>query len=511
MDIDLTFLKGIDPAVISVAVNGLLLVAAFLFFFFIFRVFLYFWLIYRQNKYRKSIDYVLLAIDIPRDNEQSPKAVESIFSTLSGAYHGPNLKEKYIDGEVLPPFSLEIVSLEGYIQFLIRTPARFRDMVEAAVYAQYPDAEITEVVDYVDGVPSQFPSETHNLWGAEFTLAMDDAYPLRTYQYFEHSLSQEFKDPMSALLETFSRFGKGEQAWLQIVITPTSQSWKERGARLVKKLIGEKAQSTPTFVEVITNPLLDFFRWLADVIVGKGEATNTKEKQDLINKMQYLTPGEQQVVSAIQFKLAKIGFAAKMRYIYVAEKTVFNKAKGISSVLGALSQFNSLDLNSLVPSRKAKTKADYVRVEKRLAKKQNSVLRAYKERIGDARVGDPPFILNIEELATLYHFPVMQVKAPLVKKIEAKRAEPPVSLPLKSEEEEIFEDVFSAPAEQKKLISRSAEDESLKQDIKKELAIELDNAPFEKQFSKDKKKVNIHKRKKRQTGEKGSPPVNLPV
>ena len=45
------------------------------------------------------------------------------------------------------------------------------------------------------------------------------------------------------------------------------------------------------------------------------------------------------------------------------------------------------------------------------------------------------FILNIEELASVWHFPVPQVKAPLVQKTEARKGEPPTSLPLFEETE----------------------------------------------------------------------------
>ena len=105
----------------------------------------YFWLKKRREKYLANIKQQLLAIDIPKDNEQSLVAVEQIFATLAGIKSGPNLYEKYWLGKTQLSYSLEIISLEGYIQFLIRTPEQFRDLVEAAIYAQYPEAEITEV------------------------------------------------------------------------------------------------------------------------------------------------------------------------------------------------------------------------------------------------------------------------------------------------------------------------------------------------------------------------------
>ena len=41
-------------------------------------------------------------------------------------------------------------------------------------------------------------------------------------------------------------------------------------------------------------------------------------------------------------------------------------------------------------------------------------------------------ILNTEELASIWHFPVREVKAPLVQKTVSKRAEPPTALPVES-------------------------------------------------------------------------------
>ncbi|MFC1703002.1 hypothetical protein ACFLZO_00880 [Patescibacteria group bacterium] len=58
--------------------------------------------------------------------------------------------------------------------------------------------------------------------------------------------------------------------------------------------------------------------------------------------------------------------------------------------------------------------------------KKSNLVRAYKGRSG---IGATPYILNVEELATLFHFPMIDIKAPLVSKTEAKRAEPPAKLP----------------------------------------------------------------------------------
>ncbi len=499
--LDLSIFLQIDPRVLQAIGIGLLVLLSIFFLFVFWHIFLMFWLPARREKYVSSVSYVLLAIDIPKENEQSPKAVEHIFTTLSGAYSGPIKSEYYIDGKVQLGFSFEIVSLDGYIQYLVRVPVFFRQMVEAAFFSQYPDAQITEVFDYVDSVPQTFPNETHEMWGTELTLLKDDVYPIRTYQQFEHQMSQEFKDPMAALLEQLSRFQKGEQGWLQIVITPViPREWAARGQKIIKKLIGEKVEYKKTFVDRLTDPILGLFSWMADTLIYKPEPQSSSGGDQPINKLQYLTAGEQLTVGAIQMKLSKVAFQTKIRYVYIAEKPIFSKPRGVAGVMGALSQFSSSDLNTLIPGdKKYKTSAYYVNIEKRLAKKQNRLFKVYKERRGVLSEIEP-FMMNIEELATLYHFPDITVKTPLIKKADAKRAEPPVSLPFESLEETEVASSFSE-------VGAPPQNSSLEQ-----LAdVDLDNDYFENQFAKSASVSQSHPIKQASTQESKQAPSNLPT
>ena len=62
------------------------------------------------------------------------------------------------------------------------------------------------------------------------------------------------------------------------------------------------------------------------------------------------------------------------------------------------------------------------------------MLRLYRSRAFLLEPGYYGKILNTEELATVYHFPVMTVKTPFVKRTESKKSEPPVSLPIEIKE-----------------------------------------------------------------------------
>lgn len=380
-----------------------------------------------QEKYRRKLKYTLLSIDVPKENQQGPKAVEHIFANLAAAQSSGNLIDKYIEGYTQPPFSFEIASLGGYIQFLIRMPEKFRDLAEAAVYAQYPDAEISETDDYTREAPSNFPNKEFDLWGTELKLYNKDAYPIRTYPAFEDMTSKDdkFKDPMASLLETLGKVGEEEQVWLQLILTPCKSEWKSKGAVEVKKLIGQKVEVKKSLSDKIIESPLRLFEKLGDLFFAVPSAKKKEEKKEY-NLMSYLTPGEKEVVTAMQNKLSKIGFQIQFRFIYLAKKEFFNKGKAISGVMGAIQQFNTLNMNGFKPDSETKTGVDYWFVKMRVTARQRSIMAAYKERKNTGKF----FILNTEELATLFHFPVAAVKSPFLKKVEVKKGEAPGILPV---------------------------------------------------------------------------------
>lgn len=381
------------------------------------------WISYIQKKFAQSIQYILLAIDVPRENEQGPEAVERLFAHLTGARSSGSRIERYFKGYFQLSFSFELISIEGQIQYLIRTPIQFRDMIEAAVYATYPDAEITEVEDYTLEAPDRFPNEEYDCWAADLVLYNKDPYPIRTYPSFEHSLSGELKDPLIDLLEIIGKLQKGEQVWLQLIITPISDDWKAASAKLVKKLMGLKVAITKTKFDQIIEFPITLLRWIGDLIFSPTSLTVKPEEKAVT-----LSPGERRIIEAIQNKASKSGFAVKFRMVYLGKKEVFSKSRGVAGILGAINQFNTLDMNGFKPDDRAKTSKPMIAGEKRLAIKQNRLIYAYKQRL--SLVGSRTCILNIEELASLYHFPVSTVKTPSIKKTGSKKGEPPFGLPV---------------------------------------------------------------------------------
>ncbi len=399
------------------------------------------WLNYVRTQWAKNHKSILLAIDIPKGNEQSPKAVENMFAYLGGAHGSINFFEKWFIGEHQKQFSYEIVSLEGYTQFLIRTPIEFRNLIESSIYSQYSDAEISEVDDYTETVPKNYPDEEWDIYGAEFILAAPWYLPIKTYQEFEHQMGPsetQFKDPMASLMDLCGSMHEGEQLWFQMIVIPTGFDWVEEAQKAADKILGRKKKAKPSLVMqglgAMGNATEAVFPIWADV----GE---NKEKDDR-RTMLDLTPKEKKQVEGIHLKASKIGFEAKLRMIYIARKEVLNKAKTFSGFVGYIKQFSALDLNNLKPDTKiTQTKTAYFMRSKRLERRKAKLFSHYINRSDRGR---QPFLLNNEELATLWHFPVeANVKSPLIQKAPGRKAGAPSSLPFAEENTPLPKDIFS--------------------------------------------------------------------
>ena len=419
------------------------------------------WKEYRQKKYTSKWKWIVLAIDVPALFIQTPKAVEQIFAHLSGAKTTPNVGQKYWLGKKQKSFSFEIISIEGYIQFLVRTESEFRDLVEAAIYAQYTEAEITEVEDYVDAIPSHYPDSEYDMHAVEFSLHEPDAFPLRTYPSFEYNLSKDavFSDPMAAILENFSRVGHGENVWMQILIEPTNNKWKEKGIDLVKEIIANGGHSGGGHgghggghggggaLSGLMYKILQLPQWLLKELMNAWNATESEShdshEEEHVGKLSDLSPGFKATVEAIEMKIAKIGFKSKVRVLYAAHHNVFNPGPAIDGLIGAMNQFHVMSSNALVPHHI--TEAYYAFKKWRLNYHKHHFMHAYKKRKLKA-LGNP-YILNIEELATIWHFPLPFVKTPLLQKAGAKRAEPPNELPVELSEGRLKKKLSSVTVE----------------------------------------------------------------
>ncbi|MDA3802671.1 MAG: hypothetical protein PF488_02100 [Patescibacteria group bacterium] len=472
-----------------------------------------------RGKWSEGHKFILLAIDIPRGIEQTPKAVENMFTYFGGAHGSISFFEKWFLGLYQKSFSFEIVSIDGYTQFLIRTPAEWRNLVESSVYSQYPDAEIFEVEDYVNNVPKTVPDDEYDFWGVEFIQGAPEPYPIKCYQEFEHSIGpseMQFKDPMASLMDLCGSLKEGEQLWFQIVVAPTDFSWIKNSEKEINKILERKTKVKEDFFDKGVKVLGD----VSEMLYPLWGDVSDEKKEDKPKTMMDLSPGEKEKLEAITSKASKLGFEAKIRVIYMAKKDVMNKGKVVSGFVGFIKQFISLNLNNLKPEMKrTATKGAYFGIKQQVLRKKRRLLEAYTSRSDS--IGPSPGVFNIEELATLWHFPVEgSVKSAMIQKAPGRKANAPSSLPVVENEEEseefinmINSDEDATPENLEKELFEEEDEE--KKEARKEITEEdnkknsIDDSEFEKELEDSDDTDFFYQG--RGSDSKSGPPPNLPT
>ncbi len=396
------------------------------------------WRGYVGAKWRSKQNFLFLAVSIPSIEDKSPKGMEEIVSSFFGLSGWGTFSQQFWQGRQPQSMSLEIVGIGGTIRFVIMIPAGIKDYIEATIYSQYPDAEIMEVEDYSQVIPMELLESEYDWFATELKLAKSDAYPIKTYLDFEHGLTGEIIDPISAFSEVLSLLKPTEQLWLQIVIRPANDGWRKAGLKEVDKLMKRVKKSSKPIIPTI--PIVnDFINEMIDVISATpsaafGEVTfgEKEKKKEAFEKMEFLSPGERTSLEAIERNLSKLGFETKMRAIYLAPKADFNPSDRVSAFFGIMGQFASQDLNAFAPHKRFTTKVDYFFPTPRVEGRKRRLMHWYRAREMDA--GGKLFVLNTEELATVFHFPSEKVVAPSLERPEAKKATAPPNLPLVPEE-----------------------------------------------------------------------------
>lgn len=159
-----------------------------------------------------------------------------------------------------------------------------------------------------------------------------------------------------------------------------------------------------------------------------GEA----QKEEIKAAIQNLPPGGKLAAEAIENKISKLAFRVCIRFAYIAGKDTFNRAN-MAAISGAFKQFNTLNLNAFKGNKKAGTSADQPRIIPFIKNRREFIRKiAFVDRYVNRKMSKNKknFILNIEELATIYHYPILVVETPTMRRVEAKKAEPPISLPV---------------------------------------------------------------------------------
>lgn len=419
--------------------------------------FFYFWWVRWEIFYKRAFKWIVLEIIPPAEVLKPFSAMENVFSMLFGVYDSPNWRERWCVG-ALPLgaggwFSFEIASFGGEIHFYLRLPQGFKTSAEAAIYSQYPEIEIREVEDPIEKFPKNIPNEKWDLFCLEYVLVNPDYYPIKTYTMFFERESEEKRvleekriDPMDALLEQLSKLLPGDNLIIQITCNPITSEfpWKEEAKREINKIAGRPVPppSKPYLQQLIEKILLI-------------KPSSSSSSSSLIAPELRMTPGEKEVVTAIENKIKKTAFETWIRMVYLCKKDLpynYGSARLFSGYI--TSQFAFPKLNTFYFFGATRTRIHYWFKDRRLYLRKRQRWREAIERVPSFfpwnLTGEPPplikfltlfgyrippgrrsiSILNVEELATIFHFPA-KIKIPSIARVEAKKVGPPPQLPVK--------------------------------------------------------------------------------
>ena len=313
-----------------------------------------------QHQFVHNQEWVFLNVKGPKDNLTSTLAVEQIFQQLHVLHVGLTFAQKYIEGMMQLWYSFEIISMGGKVSMLIRVPKPKAEFVKAAIYAEYPTAEINEVEDYMKNMVYDQENSEFDLFGTEFKIAEKTYLPIKTYKEFEHTAAENpIIDPLAPLFEGMTRIEPHEFYGIQILAQPIQdEEWKPQGELYVKGLTGEEVPHETTVMGFLLKPF-DMFAHFSFKSLLEGGGHDEKPTKSQKNDWMGMTDIEKLRVNSAQSKMGKSGYRVKIRHLYIAPKGRFDKNKR-SHFIGTFRGFGTAQSNKLKPDvSKTWTAVDY--------------------------------------------------------------------------------------------------------------------------------------------------------
>jgi hypothetical protein len=411
--------------------------------FLVWRPFLFHYLWWRQDVFsEKEAKFSFIEIKIPKEVFKPVRAMEMVFASLFQiAYDPPDTWEKWVDGKYQFSYSFEIVAIDGAPHFFIRIPTGSRRSIESAIYSQYPEAEIIDAEDYTKMVPQNIPNGEWDLWGTSLQLLKPNPYPLRTYKEFEtekETDKERMVDPLAGLLEAMAKTTPGEQLWIQFIAKPLSkdvggfEEWLKEGKKVKEELARRTVKQLPH------RPLI--LEAMDVLLTGEPPKVAAEKKDELIPPEMKLTPGEREVIAAVEEKIAKMPFDVHARYIYLGKGNAFFKPN-LRLPFGYLASYCTQNMNYITLKGQpiiTKIKKSWflpfnsklLRDRRVFLRKRNLFTRYTKRWPTLFPESGGSIVLSSEEMASLYHFPGrLAATAPFMERIEAKKGEAPPGLP----------------------------------------------------------------------------------
>jgi len=364
---------------------------------------------------RALIQHVVYLVKLPKDRpedqakeftvqqmrEEISKA-ESIFASIGGFKAQRGLK-RWFFGRT-DHYSFEIVAYNKLISFYIAVPRQHAEYIQEQIQANYPEAVIEEVIDYNIFKPSS------KIAAATIKTKLSFVLPIKTYL-------KEDTDPLNSLINVMSKLGPDEGMAIQYIVRSANKSWHKTSRRVVKKANETYSLSEGLSGDPFTKGALKFMGTAGDMI--KGPKANPAEQQS--KGFKRLSPKEEEAVKGIEEKNSKAGLEVNIRLVASAP-TKEEADANLWHLGGSFSRYNYYEYGNsftqVTQRRYKKAIKEFFYHNKNV---RDFIFRRFYQKVSS--------ILNTEELASLYHFPLKNAETPNILWLSARQSAAPVNLP----------------------------------------------------------------------------------
>jgi len=411
---------------------------------------------FMQKQRLNNEEYTTLMIRVAKENESGPIVAEQIFSTIHGVTRDIGFVDRLL-GFTQDRISFEIACVERSIRFYANFPSRLRNLVEGQIYAQYPNVDIVEVADFARPLSVEVSEgavmesegrelsalvkienaiketeEKHfmpvedfkNALGVDLKLSSPDIFPIKRYPQFDDKKAKFSLDPLSAITSTLAKFNDpDEQAWIQVVFRPLEDKWRtifikcirilNKGIYLnIAKLQSLYARAYTTrsrIVRIVFFPVYWIFS-LQGLRSGMVSDTDAGDSSVTVDEEVSRAHDRESTIGGAIDKVSKLLYETNVRIVYVPKHA--NKEVALvklREIAGSFKQFSIPQVNGFVIGETVYGTEIVDRYSRRELLK--------------------PFVLSVEELATVYHLPNLTVTTPNIYWVRSKRVEPPGDLP----------------------------------------------------------------------------------
>jgi len=357
-----------------------------------------------KNQY---YDHVVYLVRLPKEKpeDQQPEANklqklheeiargETVFNAIGGLRAQRGIKAWLLGRN--DHFSFEIVANEKLISFYVVVAKPMARYIEQQVQAHYPEAIMEEVEDYNIFNPQGA------VMAGNLKTRRGFIFPLKTYKKHE-------ADPMNSIINVMSKLGSDEGMAIQYIVRSAKACWHRKPSQVVREVHQGKSLSDA----LKTSGFSKTMAGLGSLAKAAKPQTEQEKQLKASQPIQRLSAMEEEMLKGIEEKNSKAGLDVNLRIIVSAS----NKGKAtayLDNIASAFSQYNYYQYGNSF-----KNKISH--------RKQNKLINDFIHRRFELKIS---FLLNTEELTSLYHFPLKDAETPNIFWLTAKLAPAPTNIP----------------------------------------------------------------------------------